>query len=246
MINLYLNNDAKKIQIENESIDLIITHPPYLGVDQERYGGIVKKQINYKNNYKKMLKNLNKVTNEMHRVLKNSGNIFICIGPANGMPFRYITKVLQQKKLILKSIVINNYNKDNNQEWLNQEIMIWFHLVKSVQESYINPFEIKKNSSTIYNFKSNNIDDPIDQELQKFFPHANIQDSLNIDFCDTIIKCFSKPNDIVLDVMGGTGVVAMSAVKNNRFFIHNDISPLQTKITKKRLEIFEKIKRKEK
>lgn len=240
MINYYLNDDAKNINIKDSSVDLIITHPPYLGLDQQRYGGKINKQINYKNNAKKMLKNLIYVTYEMKRVVKDTGNIFICIGPQQGMPFRYINKVLEKNILFLKNVIIVNYNKEKNEEFINNKFMIWFHLVKNNELSYFNPFEIKKDSSGIYNFSANNQHHDVDKELQTFFPHANISDSLDIEFCDKIIKCFSKPNDVVLDVMGGTGVVAMSAIKNNRSFIHNDVSILQTKITKKRLEIFNK------
>lgn len=240
---MYLNNNAMKLNIEDNSVDLVITHPPYLGMDQKRYGGKEKSQINYKNNIKKMLKNLIKTTKELERVTKETGNIFICIGPSAGMPFRYISKVVEEKILILKNIIIINYNENKNEETMNTNLMIWFHLVKNNELCYSNPFEIKKNSSAVYNFKANNMDTKIDKELQKSFPHANIFDSLDVNFCDKIIKCFSKPNSIVLDVMGGTGVVAMSAVKNNRRFIHNDISLLQTKIAKKRLEIFDKNKK---
>ena len=243
MKNLYLNNNAKSLDIEDNSVDLIITHPPYFGIDYIRYGGNIKQQINYKN--KKMINELIKITYEMKRVLKDTGNFFICIGPGNGMPFKYISKVLEKNIFFLKDILIFNYSKSKNQEDMNKDLMIWFHLVKNVENSYFNPFEIKKDSSALYSCNENNFYHPVDIILKDKFPNANLLDSLDIILCDKIINMYSKPKDIVLDPMGGTGVVAMSSLKNNRTFIYNDVSELQIKIAKQRLSIFENKKERE-
>lgn len=238
MKNLYLNNNANKLSLDSSSIDLIITHPPYFGIDFSRYGGNIKKQINYKNNYKKMLSELLKITKEAERVIKDTGNIFICIGPAFGMPYRYINLILNKTSLILKDTITFNYNDSNKEESMNTQLFTWFHLVKNINFAYENQFEIKKDSSSIYRCKANNMYHDVDKKLQEFFPNANLYDSLDIRVYDKIIKCYSKPKDIVLDMMGGTGVLAMAAISNNRGFIYNDISLLQLKIAKKRLEIF--------
>jgi DNA modification methylase len=83
--------DACNLNIDSNSIDLIVTSPPYSGIDPFRYGGNPEKQINSDN--KKMLKLLLKSTKEMSRVIKNSGSIFINIGHNNNMPYLYISEI---------------------------------------------------------------------------------------------------------------------------------------------------------
>ena len=62
---------------------------------------------------------------------------------------------------------------------------------------------------------------------------------MNPEVTKRFIEMFSKPGDTVLDPFGGTGTVASVSHINNRNAITNDVSEEQTKIAKKRLELYQ-------
>jgi tRNA G10 N-methylase Trm11 len=72
-----LLGDASSLKLDSNSIDLIITHPPYFGIDVERYGGDAESQINFSKNEKKVLKLFKKVFLEAERVLRPGGNLVL-------------------------------------------------------------------------------------------------------------------------------------------------------------------------
>ena len=50
-----------------------------------------------------------------------------------------------------------------------------------------------------------------------------------------LVRYYSYTENVILDMFGGTGTVAYVAAKNNRNFIHIDISEEYCKIAKERL-----------
>ena len=235
--NFFINGDACGLPIKDKSVDLIITHLPYITTDSFRYGGNAKKQIHYKNKSKKMAKKIVKSVKEMERVLSDYGSIFIAFGnDAKGNQFYFINEIIKKTNLIIEDFSIYNYNNGMANNQLNRNMLIWFHLTKN-NRYYVNRYEVNKNSEGIFNLDHNNYNHKIDKKLHSFFPKANIYDTYNVEFANFIIRSFSRKGGIVLDPYGGTGVTAMSAMLNDRIFIHNDISDLQIKIAKKRIEL---------
>jgi DNA modification methylase len=47
---------------------------------------------------------------------------------------------------------------------------------------------------------------------------------------------FSKPGDTVADLLGGTGTMTIAAENTGRNSVYNDVSSVQVKIAKLRLE----------
>jgi site-specific DNA-methyltransferase (cytosine-N4-specific) len=85
MKNIYFKNSKKMSDVKNESVDLIITSPPYFnikdyaknGYQDETHSESSKGQIGDITNYKIFIKELQKVWKECERVLKPNGKLII-------------------------------------------------------------------------------------------------------------------------------------------------------------------------
>ena len=226
----FVVGDATKLQLPDSCVDLVVTHPPYVGVDTKRYGGKSEDQINHDS--KKFMKLLLKASREMERVLTDRGSIWICVGGTDTIGFEYITEVLKATDLKLAGWVHWDYATQPNQERLGQEHNIWFHLMKS--DLYFNPFTIKRYHTNTWSIPTNNAGNLVDSfmETEGHF----MADAMPEAIPARLIEMFSKPGDVVLDPFGGTGVTAVQAWKAGREGISIDISPEQQKIAKKRFE----------
>lgn len=241
----FLIDDATKLSgVSNKSVDLIIAAPPFIEKDPTFYGGDPKDQINYSS--KKMLNLLIKSTKQMERVLKDSGSIWIEISPDQSLMYRYVTKVLEQTGLHHVGTLIHKikFHEEmfNNKEHRQQDWLMWFHFVKNPTGFYFNPFKIKKYNGSIWELELSNKNSPVDIELYKRYPEV-FQYTCVKDIPERLIDMFTKPNALVLDPFGGSGVTACEAYKLNRSAISIDISPKQKEIAEARLEIEKKLKK---
>lgn len=230
-----LLGDACNLNVKSNSVDLILTSPPYSGVDPYRYGGDYSKQININN--KKMLKLLIKSTKEMSRVLKKDGSIIINIGHNDNMPYLYISEILRKTNLkIVNPPFITNYLDEHFQqvtETFNASYGFWFHLSKGPEHIYHNPFTFKRYHKPIWDLQWNDKNDKFKEIREIGF----VEDSFNPEIAKRFIEIFTKPNAIVLDPFGGSGVTAIEAYKAGRKGISIDISSEQTELAKIRFKI---------
>lgn len=231
----FILGDACNLDLKDNSVDLVVTSPPYFGIDPFRYGGDSKKQIN--NDLKKMLKLLLKATREMERVIKPSGSILINIGHANNFPYFYVSEVLKRTGLkLVNPPFIWDYSKTNvdlKKEKPTSYYGYWFHFSKSPESIYYNPFLGKKYEFPIWEINWNENNDVIKESSE----HGFVLDSFNSEIPKRFIEMFSKPNSTVLDPFGGSGVTAIQAYKAGRKGISVDISKDQVKLAKKRFDI---------
>jgi DNA modification methylase len=233
---LFLTGNAMSLPIADNSIDLIITHPPYLKVDVSRYGGDQTQQINYKQDKKTMLNLLIKSAKEMERVLSTRGSLFICIGPVDGLPYDFISEVQKKTSLKLIAEIVWHFSNRTTKEQLGKDQGLWFHLSKNPESIYFNPFIIKRYSGSPWVLPMTNIDSPTDKLLTEK-KVGFILDTFPEEIASRFIQMFTKPGGTVLDPFGGSGVVASQAYILNRKSITNDVSPTQTSIAKKRLNL---------
>jgi DNA modification methylase len=228
-----ITGDATKLNVADNSIDLIITHPPYLGVDVARYGGEESDQINSSFSTKKMLKLLMKAMKEMKRVIKPSGSIFIANGSSDNLDTRFLIQALDKLGMQYHGYILQNYYSqamDSNMERITNSHTIWHHFSKT-RDIYFNAFKVKKYNDSIWNIPFSNEDDPIDKELSKNF---HVLDVMNKEIPKRLIEMFSKKNHTVLDPFGGSALVAVTAAELGRIGISNDISEKQTQSGKMR------------
>lgn len=230
-----LQGDAVSLDLEDESVDLIITHPPYFGVDTKRYGGVESQQINSSRNRKKMLKLLNKATKEMYRVLKPTGSLIIANGPNENIDVRFFIDTIDNTGFkYVDHIIQNSYNeKLSGLEMIAKTTLTWYHFSKT-DRLYFNPFKVRDYNNPVWNFRDENMDDEVDQKMsQEFF----VLDAMNKQIPKRFIEMFSKPGQVVFDPFGGSALVAVTAVELGRVGISNDISEYQTRSAKERIRL---------
>lgn len=231
-----LTGDATKLNIKSNSVDLIITHPPYLGVDVERYGGKPEDQINSSFSRKKMMKLLDKATREMFRVLKPTGSIIIANGPTDNVDIRFVLNAIDNVGLVHTGYVIQDFydhKADTKAERITSTHTIWHHFTKN-GDIYFNPFKVREYNNSIWPIEFNNENDPVDKELSKDF---HVLDVMNKEIPKRFIEMFSKQGYTVLDPFGGSAMVAVTAVEMGRIGITNDISEKQSEAAAKRAEL---------
>ena len=234
MIKLLLG-DACNLDVDSNSVDLIITHPPYLGIDTLRYGGDSSKQINSSQNKKKMLSLLNKATLEMVRVLKPGGHLIIANGQKDNLDIEYVLNCKSIKKIkYLDFICQNSYDEndvDSSNRISSESIITWHHFIKE-GDAYYNPFVTKRYRNPVWSLPANNIDATVDTLIHQ---DINIIDTMNAEIPKRFIEMFTKKNATVLDPFGGSALVAVTAVELGRKGISNDISEEQNRAAEQRV-----------
>ncbi|MCK5149834.1 site-specific DNA-methyltransferase [Candidatus Pacearchaeota archaeon] len=224
-------------QIPSDSIHLAITSPPYnVGKDYDNHHD--------KMDYGEYLKWLNKVWEETQRVLVPGGRFCLNIAPTGiknftpihhdfsnqlrklGMKFR--TEIIWYKQTMLRRTAWGSWKSPSNPHIVpSWEYVLVFSkngdkLEGDKKDADITSEEFKEYSDGHWKIspekKRNGHPAPFPEEL-----------------IYRLMKFYSFKGHTVLDMFGGTGTVAVVSTKNNRNFIHLDISEEYNKTAKKRL-----------
>ena len=218
----YYTKDAMTPFLEPGSVDLFVTHPPYFNLNSENYGN-VEEQLQRTSIPNVYVDNLMKVVKHMEIALKPTGSIVIGI-PTNEILYKLITKISTETKLNFGPSFFWDFS--GNLEVVEAEGVdsnLILTLYKTSQ--YVN-----KN----YKPKSPVISVPwlVTEELNAMSHIAFVNDAIPEEICDIMINQFSRPGDVVADLLAGTGTVLKVAKKLNRQIIYNDVSEEQTKLAK--------------
>ena len=204
--------DCLKIikEISDESIDIVITDPPY-GIDltpQRDSGKFKNTKIKNDDN----LDWLPEFTEEIHRISKNVVCVFC--GWQNIDKF----KMEFDKRFIVKNILV--WNKD------------WFGMGNNYRPNYELIFLLcKKNIKTKSKNKSNIL------TYRRLSPQKmthSCEKPLGV--LQDLIYELSEENDIVLDCFMGTGSTGEASIRLNRKFIGIEIDDNNFDIAKNRIE----------
>ncbi len=139
---LLLHGDALSTlkEFPNDSIDCVMTSPPYWGKREYESGG-----IGNESDYKDFVKDLALVFLELKRVLKPTGSFWLNIGDsyANkgllGIPWRLAFELTDRQGWVLRNSVIWNKVKsgmDNSKDRLGNVHENIFHFVKQAKNYY--------------------------------------------------------------------------------------------------------------
>ena len=212
-------------EIENNSIDLILTSPPYEDVKGAGYGA-KNKDILFLKLYSEFW---DKFLKEYKRILKDTGQIFI------NMKSKTMNKELRTphwveftegfQQLKYKSYIIWKYSGsfDSTKKRLHLDYEIIYHLSKG-DNIYLNQEGKDPLTSVWY----------IPHSIPKNDRFHPTQMPLKV--AEKIIKLASRENDLVLDTFNGVGTTSLACVKNKRNFIGIEISPEYCKIAEQRLK----------
>jgi len=233
----FLTENALALSLEDESVDLIITHPPYIEESVGRFGGDDSLQINASNDRQTMLRQLRLATREMYRVLKPGGNLVIANSTSDRFDSAYVSQVISAREFVyLDTVVQNSYGAMESGEPEFKTIdrnclTYWYHFRKPSEELTDNVEFIRNEkfagmySNPVWNLRFNNLDSIVDQKLSETY---FMLDSMNSEVARRFIEMFTIEGDVVLDPFGGSGIVAVTASLLGRFGITNDIAEEQT------------------
>ena len=134
--------------IADNSIDCVITSPPYYMKRQYLGGG-----IGMEDTYQEYIQNILLITQEIHRVLKDTGSFWLNIGDSYknkqllNIPYRIAIKMQDDQQWVLRNTVIwdkmkggMSQSKDN----LGNEYEPFFHFVKKRTGYYYDSDAIRK------------------------------------------------------------------------------------------------------
>ncbi|MFA5019805.1 MAG: site-specific DNA-methyltransferase [Candidatus Pacearchaeota archaeon] len=224
-------------KMPSNSVHLAITSPPYnVGKDYDNH--------NDKMDYQEYLNWLNEVWKETQRVLVNGGRFCLNIAPTGirdfvpihhdfanqlrklGMKFR--TEIVWYKQTMLKRTAWGSFKSPANPHIVpSWEYVLIFQkdgvrLEGSQKDIDITKEEFMKFSDGMWY---------ISPETKRNGHPAPFPDELVY----RLIKFYSYKGNNILDMFGGTGTVAIVSNKNDRNFIHIDISEEYCKTAKERL-----------
>jgi hypothetical protein len=213
--------------IEENSVDLIITSPPYEDIAGAGYGA-KSKDILFLKLYSDFL---DKVFDEYYRILKPNGQIFCNIKS------KTLNKTIKTphwleftegfQKFNFKSFIIwkysGSFDSTNSRFHLDYEII--YHLSKG---------------NDIYLNEDCGIHDPLSSVW--YVPH-NISKSerlhptqMPLALAERILAVSSKENDVVLDNFMGSGTTGVASINKKLNFIGIELNENNFKISKNRIE----------
>lgn len=249
---IYMKSSEFMSEIEDNSVDLVVTSPPY-NIDinygnKVRNGKVIEsKGVKYSDNlsedeYRKMLE---KVFLECKRVLKESGSIFINIKNRYDKD-RIITPFWIEdyfKDMYLKNVIIWNFDwggSTSKRFAPRYEYVYWFTKHKSKYKFNLDDVKVPalnyrpdryksllKNPSDVWRISmvSGNSEERTSHPAQ--YPESLIK---------RIVLCSTDENDLVLDPFMGSGTSAVVAKKLNRNYLGYELEPDYIDIANSRLE----------
>ena len=206
--------------IEDESIDLIITDPPYKIVK----GGCTNKAVKYSGTSHDELKNgtlfnkneinFNDWIPKLYDKIKDGGHVYIMCNDRN---MREVLNVSHESKFKLLNILTWKKTKHNpNRYYLkNSEFIIMLRKGKAVNINNMGTYQV---------LEVPNVD-------KKTHPSEKPVDLMKI-----LVENSSKLNDVVFDPFMGTGSVGVACMNANRKFIGVELDEKYFEIAKQRIE----------
>ena len=258
-IHTVINGDSRRMmEIEDQSIDLIITSPPYWQLKD--YG--CEDEVGFNNSYEEYINNLNLVWQEAYRVLDKGCRLCINIGDQYARSVYYGRyKVIPIRTEIIKFCETTGFDY--------MGAIIWQKVATTnttggatIMGSYPNPrngilkldyefiliFKKFGKSSKKINKETKEKSKMTKEEWNTFFTgHWNFSGvkqeghiaMFPVELPTRLIKMFSFVGDTVLDPFLGSGTTSLAALKLNRNSAGYEINPDFLPIIKDKLGISE-------
>jgi DNA modification methylase len=218
----YYVQDAGKPFLAPESVDLFVTHPPYFNLHSEAYGN-PEGQLQNTGDRGIFLDKLMEVIKHMEMALKPTGSMFIGL-PTDPNFYQIIGRINKETSLQYGPMFFWDFTGSPNViGTTGVENNVFLNLHKGRQqanESY------KLNSYTLVHPWE------IPDFLKAKSHIAFVYDSAPEIVYERIIQKYSKPGDVVADLMAGTGLVLRIAKRLGRETIYNDISESQAQVAR--------------
>ena len=203
--------------IPDNSIDLIITDPPYRTTQRGNFGGtggIFKEELNMKG--KVFIHNDIKISDwasELYRILKESGHCYIMCNNVNLS--NYLIQIKKAKFNIFKTLIWKKDNCITNQYYMDShEYIIFGRKGKAIKINNCGTKSVLEIPNP--KNKKHPVEKPV--ELMKI-----------------LIENSSIPGDVVFDPFMGSGATGVACVNTNRNFIGIELDEGYFEIAKSRI-----------
>lgn len=214
-------------KLESNSIDLILTDPPYLiSKDSNFSKGSTNKKFNVISidfgEWDKVELNFDSLFNEWKRILKSGGTliIFYDIWKCNELKETAERFGFKQPR-VCQWVKTNPVPVNSKINYLSNAIEFFFTFVKDKKPTFNSVYD-----KGIYNYPICHGKERTEHPTQK--PLELIKD---------LILKHSKEGDVVLDTFGGSGTTAVAAVETNRNFILIEKEENYVEISNKRIKL---------
>lgn len=226
--------------IKDNSIDLIITSPPYWkGFEYEAYF----------NSYSQYLEWCEKWLRECKRILKSNGTFYLNVINDSEITIRAFEIMnIATRKIMFKlhdTIIWYRYNQQpaNTNRQLTNQCEYIFMLRHTSTGINLNKLKVYENKKHI--FKTKNVGNvweiPFNSKNNLKFGRKETKckyghSGFPLDIPETCILLSSKENDIILDMFMGSGTTGVACKNTNRDFIGIELDKTYFDIAKKRIE----------
>jgi len=233
-INSVINDDCLNIlsKIESNSVDLILTDPPYLiSRDSNFAKGSVNKKFNVISidfgEWDKEPLNFETLYKEWKRILKTGGTliIFYDIWKSNELK-ESAEKVGLKQPRVCQWVKTNPVPINSKNNYLSNAIEFFFTFVKGGKPTFNSSYD-----KGIYNFPICHGRERTEHPTQK-----------PLELIKNLILKHSKEEDVVLDCFGGSGTTAVAALETLRNFILIEQDEYYCKLSKDRIKLLDKSK----
>ena len=225
-LGMLFNDDVLNIlpQIEDESIDLVVTDPPYKMTARGNHGntgGMLAKKITMNGNvFNHNDISIKEYASELYRILKDGSHCYIMTNHINLIEM--LNTMTDVGFHFIKSLIWDKGNKIMGRFYMSQyEYILFFRKGKGVQINNCG-------TSDILSFPNKKL---------KGEDGSNLHDTEKpVELMKVLIENSSKPNDIVLEPFMGIGSTVIACQELNRRYIGVELDNKYFEITKKRLE----------
>ncbi|MBN1577164.1 MAG: site-specific DNA-methyltransferase [Chitinispirillaceae bacterium] len=251
-----INGDARDFSYINDaSVHLVITSPPYWNLKQYNDGPA---QMGHINNYEEFLSELSKVWREVHRILVPGGRLVCIVGDVClsrreygrhlVMPLHADIQVICRKvgldnlnPIIWHKISNAKFEANTSAKFLGKPYEpnaiikndIEFILMQRKPGGYRQPSDMQRKLSMIPKDKFDRWFSQIwniTGESTRFHPAP-----FPLELADRLVKMFSFAGDVVLDPFCGSGTTMLAAMQSGRHSIGIEIDPEYCKLIERRL-----------
>lgn len=218
----YYTRDAAEAFLAPESVDLFLIHPPYFNGYSDPYGK-PEGQLNNASDRNYFVNKIVDTIKHMEMALKPTGTIVVGL-PTDENLYQIIGKINSETSLKYGPMFFWDFtNSPRVEEIVGKESNIFLNLHKGNQQV-----------NSEYDLKSYTMLDAwvIPEELEKLSHLGYSHNSAPGQIYERIIQRYSKPGDVVADIMAATGQVLAIAKKLGRQTVYNDISDSQLVLAK--------------
>jgi len=220
--NIYCGDCLEVLKdIDDKSIDLVITSPPYFNSAKKYQRGT---GVHYSIDVGEPLYIIEDCSELLLKILKDNGFYCLNLGFSYGetgvlRPFYIAQRLLKQGWFCIDTVIWWKNNPIPIKDRLTNAFEYIFIFAKHPLIKYPNNLGYKHNIFQSSTAKSKGLSSaPFPIELPKF-----------------CIEVFSKEEDIILDPFFGSGTTGVAAIELNRNFIGIEINPDYIEIAEKRL-----------